>query len=148
MRIFTPKTINRCPDCGWTTKSYSEFLEHRVKCLRINKGGNIMDDLKFTVDRPSPNTQKVCEQRLLERDLLHGSAFVFRFGGKYYGAGDRDHCPTAITHNLAKLLEILKYGDWSYVGKAYDSDMYFSKQRISPVLKDTFAKEHTLEELN
>ncbi len=113
------------------------------------EGRNAMTaEIRFTIDRPTPNTQEECASRLLERNLLHGSAFVFRFDGKYYGTGDRDHCPTAITHNLAKLLEILKYGNWSYVGKAYDSDMYFSKQRITPSIRDAFARDHNLEELN
>lgn len=107
-----------------------------------------MKELRFTVDSPNPNTSEETNRRLLERDLLHGSALVFKFEGKYYGGGDYEHCPATITHNLQKLLEILKYGNWSYVGKAYDSDMYFSKQRITPDIKDGFAGEYNLEELN
>ena len=34
MKVFKPKDINKCPDCGFTTTSYNDFLEHRVKCLR------------------------------------------------------------------------------------------------------------------
>ncbi len=34
MKVFTPKVINECPDCQFTTASYNDFLEHRVKCLR------------------------------------------------------------------------------------------------------------------
>jgi len=106
-----------------------------------------MEGLKYTVNRPVPNTQGLCNQRLLERNLLHGSAFVFKFQGKYYGAGDKGHCSTAITHNLRKLLEILKYGNYTYVGKAYDSDMYFSKQRITPTITKDLAKDAAIEEL-
>ena len=95
-----------------------------------------MKDLKFTADRPNPNTQEICNQRLLERNLLHGASFVVKVKGRYYGSGDRVHCPAQITHNLTSLLEILKYGGWSYVAKAYDSDMYFSRQKItSDILK-------------
>ncbi len=34
MKVFKPKPISKCPDCGWATSSYNDFLEHRVKCLR------------------------------------------------------------------------------------------------------------------
>ena len=34
MKVFKPKAISKCPDCGWSSKSYTDFLEHRVKCLR------------------------------------------------------------------------------------------------------------------
>ena len=103
-----------------------------------------MNDLKFTVDRPDPNTQEECNKRLLERNLLHGSTEVFHYQDKYYGGGDREHCPTAIDHNLKKLLELLKYGNYTYVGKAYDSDMYFSRQRITDKLWEGITKHRQL----
>lgn len=106
-----------------------------------------MTELKFTVDRPEPNTPELCQKRLVERDLLHGSAFVIKFQNKYYGGGDRDHNPTSISHNLRKLLEILRYGNWAYVGKAYDSDMYFSRQRITQPIIDKLTEYTKLEVL-
>ncbi len=37
MKVFEPKTINKCPDCQFTTTSYNDFLEHRIQCLRETK---------------------------------------------------------------------------------------------------------------
>jgi len=91
-----------------------------------------MTQLKFTADRPTPNTTEAHEARLADMNLKYGSTSVYRDKeGTYWATGDYAHAGKDIDHNIKSMVEIMRSESLTYMGKAYDSDIYKSKVRIS-----------------
>ncbi len=94
---------------------------------------------KFTVDAPTPNTTENHNTRLAQLDLRYGATSVYRDRkGTYWATGDYAHNGESIDHNVKRMVEIMKTERLTYMGKAYDSDIYKSKQRIDLYKVDTF----------
>ena len=85
---------------------------------------------RFTVDRPEINSSEAHRARLAQQGLEYGAVEVYLDKtGTYWATGDYKHCGKAIDHNIARIVEIMKAEKLTYMGKAYDSDLYKSKSR-------------------
>lgn len=98
-----------------------------------------MAELKFTVDRPEVNTGENHNARLAQLDLKYGATHVYRDRkGTYWATGDYAHNNGNIEHNIKRMVKIMQAEGLTYMGKAYNSDIYKSKQRIDLNKINTF----------
>jgi hypothetical protein len=94
-----------------------------------------MADLKFTVDRPTLNTAENHNARLAQLDLRYGATHIYKDSkGTYWATGDYAHNNGNIEHNIKRMVEIMQAEGLTYMGKAYDSDIYKSTVRINSKL--------------
>ncbi len=88
--------------------------------------------MKFETDRPTPNTTEAHKTRLADMNLKYGSTSVYRDRkGTYWATGDFAHSGKDIDHNIKSMVAIMRAEGLTHMGKAYDSDTYKSKVRIS-----------------
>jgi hypothetical protein len=72
-------------------------------------------------------------EKLNALGLKYGCAFVYKVGDRFYGWGDFGHHSSKedIEHNLRVLKRMLIEKDLHWIGKAYDSDMYYGTRKLT-----------------
>jgi hypothetical protein len=78
-----------------------------------------------------PESSKHTE-KLNALGLRYGCAYVYRVGDRFYGWDDFEHRPKQdIEHNLRILKQMLIQRNLHWIGKAYDSDMYYGTNKLT-----------------
>ncbi len=101
-------------------------------------------EIKFTADRPTPNTDEAHTARLKELDLKWGYMHVFRDNkGRFWMPIESQkpypsYTKEDIAHNVKRMVGIMKAEGLTFMGKAYDSDIHKSKQRLDLNKVETF----------
>ncbi len=94
-------------------------------------------EIKCTLDIPEHNTEEAHIARLKELDLRWGYMHVFRDNKSRFWVPIESQKPYPsytkkdIDHNVKRIVDIMKAEGLTFMGKAYNSDLFKSRQRIT-----------------
>ncbi len=95
-------------------------------------------NINYTRDRPDVNTEANHSKRLETEGLRWGATLVCKDrSGRFWAVIPREfsdgwgYTPKDVDANVARMVEVMKAEGLTLMGKAYDSDIYKSKQTVT-----------------